>query len=90
MGYGFTIVRIHDILISGKIGEEHLENLEKVIAILYKHGIKLKKAKCIFFSKEVSYLGYPINKHGVFPVKETIEDMLNAKSPENVTQRKSK
>ena len=33
-----------------------------------------------FFSKEMTW---------VFPVKEKIEDMLNAKSPENVTQLKS-
>ena len=78
-----------DILISGKSDEEHLQNLEKVIAILHKHGIKLNKAKCIFFSKEVTYLGFLISEHGVFPVKKKIEDMLNAKSPENVTQPKS-
>ena len=88
-GIPFTIVRMDDILISGKSDEEHLQNLEKVIAILQKHGIKLNKAKCIFFSKEVTYLGFLISEHGVFPVKKKIEDMLNAKSPENVTQPKS-
>ena len=73
-----------DISISGKSEAEHLQNLEKVILILHKHGIELKKARCIFFSKEVTYLGFRINEHG-----EKIEDMLNAKSPENVTQLKS-
>ena len=83
------IVRIDDILILGKINEENLQNLEKVILILHKHWIrKLKKAKCIFFSKEVTYLRFPINEYGVFPVKEKIEELLNAKSPENVTQMK--
>ena len=53
----FTIVRM-DILISVKSDEEYLQNLEKVIGILQKHGIKLKKTKCIFFSKEVAYLGF--------------------------------
>ena len=84
----FTIVQM-DILISGKSDEEYLQNLEKVIGILQKHGIKLKKKKCIFFSKEVAYLGFRINEQEVFPVKEKIEDILNSKSLENITQLKS-
>ena len=84
----FTIVRM-DILISGKSDEEYLQILEKVIGILQKHGIKLKKTKCIFFSKEVAYLGFWINDQGVFPVKDKIEDMLHSKSLENITQLKS-
>ena len=46
---GYTRSILYDILIWEKSDEEHLQNLEKVIAILHKHGIKLKKAKCIFF-----------------------------------------
>ena len=88
-GIPFTIVRMDDILISGKSDKEHLQNLEKVLAILHKHEIKLKKPKCIFFSKKGTYLGFLINKHGIFPLKEKIEDMLNAKSPESVTELKS-
>ena len=60
-GIPFTVARMDDILISGKSGEEHLQNLEKVIGILHKHWIKLKKARCIIFSKEVTYLGFRIN-----------------------------
>ena len=88
-GIPFTIARMDDILISGESDEEQLQNLEKVIAILQKHGIKLKKATCIFFSEEVTYLGFLINEHGGFPLKQKIEAMLNAKSLENVTQLKS-
>ena len=87
-GILFTIVRMDDILISGKSNEEHLQNLEKVNTILHKLWVKLKKARCIFLSKEVTYLAFLINERRVFPVKEKIEDMLNAKSPEYVTQLK--
>ena len=85
----FTIVCTDDILISGEIDNEHLQNLEKVFQILHKNGVKLRKSKCVFFSKEVTYLGFRINEHGVFPVKEKIKDLLNAKSPKDVTQLKS-
>ena len=64
-----------DILILGKSDEEHLQNFEKVILILHKHGIKLTKTKCIFSSKEVTHLGFQINEHRVFPGKEKTEDM---------------
>ena len=37
----------------------------------------------------MNYLGFGINEHGFYPVKEKIEDMLDAKFPENVTQLKS-
>ena len=44
-----TIVWMNDILISRKSDQEHLQHLEKVILIQLKYGIKLKKAKGVFF-----------------------------------------
>ena len=62
------------ILNSGKSDQE------KVILILHKHGIKLNKANYVFFSIEVIYFEFQIIN---------TEFLLNAKSPENVTQLKS-
>ena len=41
-----TIVRVDDILITGKDDEEHLKNLNMVLEILKKNGLRLKKEKC--------------------------------------------
>ena len=68
---------MENILNSGKSDQE---NLEKVILILHKHGIKLKKANYVFFNIEVIYFEFQIIN---------TEFLLNAKSPENVTQLKS-
>ena len=40
---------MNNVLIWGKSGKEHLQNLEKVVAIIHKHGIKPKRVKYIFF-----------------------------------------
>ena len=38
---------------------------------------------------EVIYLGYKINKDGIFPVKEKIDAIKSAKKPTNVSELKS-
>ena len=78
-----------DILISGKNDKEHFENLSKVLEIIKVNGLRLKLNKCAFMQDEVIYLGYKINKDGMFPVKEKIEAIKSAKKPTNVSELKS-
>ena len=85
----FTVVKMDDILITGRNDTEHLSILEQVLHILQEYGLRLKKEKCIFMASEVIYLGFRINREGVAPVPERIESVKQAKSPENVTQVKS-
>ena len=84
----FTIVRMDDILISGKSDKEHIENLTAVFEILETYGLRLKEKKCVFMMPEVIYLGFRINKEGVAPVPERVEDLKEAKTPGDVTQLK--
>ena len=35
--------------------------------------------KCVFLQDEVVYLGFKINKNDIYPVKEKIEAIKNAK-----------
>ena len=85
----FVKVRSDDILVSGKNSKEHLVNLEKVLKILHDSGLKLKLSKCSFMQLEVFYLGFKINKHGVYPIKEKIDSIKNARIPQNVSELKS-
>ena len=85
----FTVLRMDDILISGKNDNEHFRNLENVLDIVKKSGLRLKKKKCLFMASEVTYLGFRINKNGVNPLPEKVADLLNAKTPKNTTQLKS-
>ncbi|CAG2235627.1 unnamed protein product [Mytilus edulis] len=52
-------------------------------------GIRLKKQKCVFMAEEVVYLGFKINKHGIYPVESKVEAIDKAPSPTNVTELKA-
>ena len=67
-----------DILVSGRNDTKHFETLERVLKVVNDNGLRLIK-KCIFFQDEVVYLGFKINKNGIYPVKEKIEAIKNAK-----------
>ncbi|CAC5386452.1 unnamed protein product [Mytilus coruscus] len=54
-----------------------------------KIGIRLKKQKCVFMAEEVVYLGFKINKHGIYPVESKVEAIDKAASPTNVTELKA-
>ena len=82
-------VYLDDILITGDSEEEHLENLEKVLQRLQKVGLRLKRSKCVFQTKEIKYLGYKLNADGLHPTEEKIRAIKKAKTPTNVTELKS-
>ena len=46
----FTMVRVDDILISGRNNEEHLQNISVVLEVIQKEGLRLKKKKCFYVS----------------------------------------
>ena len=57
---------------------EHFDNLRKVLKIIYDNSLRLKLQKCVFMQDELVYLGFKINKNGIFPVKEKIVAIKNA------------
>lgn len=78
-----------DILISGKDKKEHLENLEKVLFILKRAGLKLNYDKCIFFAKRVEYLGFIIDTEGLHPSGDKTLAIDQAPRPTNVKELQS-
>ena len=52
-------------------------------------GLGLKKGKCVFMQDQVVYLGHQIDKTGISPVQDKVEALVQAKTPENVTELKS-
>ena len=71
----FAVLRMDDILILGKM----------IIDIMKKCRLRLKK-KCVFVVSEVIYLGFRINKNGVFCLPKKVTDLLNAETPKNTAQ----
>jgi len=68
-----VVVRIDDILVTGKTSEEHLSNLEQVLKKLDASGMRIKHKKCKFMADEVIYLGHRINKDGTYPVMDKLK-----------------
>lgn len=57
----FAKVYFDDILVHSTNAEQHLKDLETTYKILTKHGLKLKKEKCLFMEKQVTFCGYVIS-----------------------------
>ena len=63
-GIPMVVVRVDDILVSGRSDTEHVRNLVAVLRKLSETGPSLKKQKCRFMQPSVEYLGYVIDKEG--------------------------
>ena len=88
-GMPCTLVRADDILVSGHSDEEHLANVEKVLARLADAGLKAKRGKCCMMEPEVVYMGYVVNAHGHCSDPERVSAVLNAPAPKNVAELQS-
>jgi hypothetical protein len=64
-GISNVIVYIDDLLVHLASHEEHLVTLKKALERLVHHNIKINLQKCVFGSKEVSYLGFRLTEEGI-------------------------
>ncbi|WVZ75738.1 LOW QUALITY PROTEIN: hypothetical protein U9M48_023771 [Paspalum notatum var. saurae] len=85
----FVVVFIDDILIYSKNEKEHEEHLRIVLTPLREHKLYAKFSKCAFWLKEVSFLGHILSEKGVAVDPSKVEDVLNWKQPETVTETQS-
>ena len=85
-GLPMVVVYIDDILITGRTDEEHLDNLEKVLARLQQYGLRLKKEKCFLLQPSVKYLGYIIDAEGLHATPEKVNAIVSAPEPRNVQE----
>ena len=88
-GLVHTIVRVDDILITGRNDEEHVKNVAAVLKVVKENGLKLKRSKCVFMADSVEYLGFLIDKSGVSVLEDKIKPILEAPEPENTSQVRS-
>jgi hypothetical protein len=83
-GISIVIVYIDDLLVHSATHEEHLATLGQVLKHLIQHKIKINLQKCIFGSKEVSYLGFCLTEEGIKPGTDKLKAVKNAQLPSNV------
>ncbi|WVZ89277.1 LOW QUALITY PROTEIN: hypothetical protein U9M48_035703 [Paspalum notatum var. saurae] len=85
----FVVVFIEDILVYSKSEEEHEEHLRTVLTRLREHQLYAKFSKCAFWLREVSFLGHILSEKGVAVDLSKVEDVLNWKQPETITEIRS-
>lgn len=88
-GIDSVICYLDDILVSGRMEEEHLENLRKVLQRLQEHGIRAKKSKCAFLKMSVRYLGHVIDANGLHATDDKVKAIVDTPRPKNVAELRS-
>ena len=84
-----VICYIDDILISSSTDAEHLHALSEVFERLHKHGMRLKKPKCLFMQSSEEFLGHLIDADGLHPTQEKLHAVLQAPAPRNSKELRS-
>jgi hypothetical protein len=79
-----VIVYIDNLLVHSASQEEHISTLGKVLQCLVTHNNKINLQKCVFGSKEVSYLGFHLTEQGIIPGTDKLKAVKNAPPPSNV------
>ncbi|CAH1713532.1 unnamed protein product [Aphis gossypii] len=83
---GDLLVYLDDMMIATRNYIEHFAILKEVFRLAAKHNLQFRLDKCFFGFKEVEYLGYLVNEHGVRPSLKHVEAMLTYPVPKNQKQ----
>jgi len=88
-GIPYTVVRVDDVLVSGRNDAAHLQNLKEIFRRLTEANLRLNREKCTFMASEVTYCGLIIDKNGARTVPDKVQAIVEAPAPQTVTQLKS-
>lgn len=83
-----AVVYLVDILLTGSDDQEHLRTLDQVLHRLEKAVFQLKRGKCHFLEKEVTFLGHRVNGTGIHPIHEKMHGGKEAPTLTSVTELK--
>ncbi|XP_053285372.1 uncharacterized protein LOC128446371 [Pleuronectes platessa] len=83
------LLYLDDIIVFSSSVEQHLQRLEIVLDRLQKEGLKAKLEKCVFFRREVGYLGHVITSQGVSTDPKKIEAVSKWQRPRHISELRS-
>ena len=82
----YCVIYLDDVIVFGRMEEEHLECLRVVFNRFWEFNLKLKPSKCSFFQSEIVYLAHHISRRGILPSQENVQAMQKFPMPETYTQ----
>ena len=80
---------VDDILVAAKTETEHLNRLKAVFKRLQENDVLIKPEKCVFMTKEISYIGFKIEDKGLFKTDEKMKAIKESLAPTNVSEVRS-
>jgi hypothetical protein len=87
--YLYVMVYLDDVIIFSATVDEHGVYLAKVLAIISRHGLKLKLSKCEFAKTRVRYLGHVLDGNGIHVDPGKVVAVKNMPSPKKVVELQS-
>lgn len=76
-----VFIYMDDLLIFSQNETEHVQHIEMVFQILAAHGLRLAVDKCVFVSREVTFLGHHVSPQGISPPKHRVEAISEMELP---------
>ncbi|WZZ63529.1 hypothetical protein YC2023_074899 [Brassica napus] len=85
----FVIIFIDDILVYSRSKEEHKEHLRLVMDRLRNQKLFAKFSKCLFWKREIGFLGHIVSGEGVAADLEKVQAIREWPRPTTVTEVRS-
>ena len=82
----YCVIYLDDVIVFGRMEEEHLECLRVVFKRFGEFNLKLKASKCSFFQSEIMYLAHHISQRGILPSLGNVQAMQEFLMPETYMQ----
>ena len=84
-----VVVFLDDVLLGSETPEQHWALLDIVCRRLQEAGLRVREKKCLFFQKQVEYLGHHISADGIRANTSKVEAILAVPIPKTVKELKS-
>ena len=68
----YCMIYLDNVIVFGRMEEEHLECLCIVFKRFWEFNLKLKPSKCLFFQSEIMYLAHHISRRGILPSQDNV------------------
>ena len=79
------LVYIDDVIIIGRLFEEHLHHLQQVLDRLKLAGLKIQPSKCHFLQRKVNFL-HVVSNEGVLPDPSKTSKVKDWPTPSSVQE----